>query len=379
MLGCTQIVRKTLLSRNFIVTSIRRSSVDKTYRCTTCSGANHSNFTQDQLRQPKTQFGVFPLPSGFALAPTYLCLPTDSRVTLQLKPAPSSARHPVRHGSGHQGILGTCRGAPVFAEPTPRVRSQTSSPPPQRPHQPPMSVESQVRPPERSPAAATGARTRTAGDKRCPAELQPRRRHQPLITASGTKFKPAVPAHRQGSSRRLPPPASFPSPARGDSGMPLRGPSCRSWKTFRTPSQLGGGSACPEAAARSRTPSLRTLRLFTPIARQLPQGPRHRHPRPGRSRVRRRGVGGRGCRCRYRLCRALPRPGPLLPPNEEGRTPGSGGDSGRALPTAQVAVISHRPVGDRGRAQPVWGAEETPPTSRSAGGAGWRGESCRER
>lgn len=96
------------------------------------------------------------------------------------------------------------------------------------------------------------------GDPMCPRGPAP---PPAPIAAGSTKFKPAAP----GASR----PASSALPARGDSGTPPSGPSRRSWKTFRTASQLDVGSAPSEAAARSRTARVRTARrkLFPPMAR----------------------------------------------------------------------------------------------------------------
>lgn len=168
-------------------------------------------------------------------------------------------------------------------------------------------------------------------------------------SATSTKFKPAAP----GASC----PASSALPARGDSGTPPSGPSRRSWKTFRTASQLSGGSAPSEAAARSRTARVRTPRrkLFLPMARdrrQLPQGARPRRPEPPPR--------GGTARRDPPPARAGPRPR---------RGPHAQGGSGRALPSARVGA------GDRGNCPTVTIAAYT----RSAGSAGCGGETQRQR
>lgn len=99
-------------------------------------------------------------------------------------------------------------------------------------------------------------------------------------TSTTNPSQPAAPNSNAAAPRfPVPPAPSSPAlPARGISGTPPSGPSRRRWKTFRTASQLGGGSAPCEAAARSRTATVRTprQRLFPAMARDRRQPPQGR-------------------------------------------------------------------------------------------------------
>lgn len=107
--------------------------------------------------------------------------------------------------------------------------------------------------------------------------LAPVQRHHDPRAGRSPRPGAAPPPRRKGPETPL--------PARGESGTPRRGPSCRSWKTFRTASQPRGSPAprAAVAARRSRTTTLRLFPAMAPPAAEAAGGGRQRRPlRAGR-------------------------------------------------------------------------------------------------